>query len=148
MTATMDPVAQINDRYGWSSDYDILWNWVQGCVWISLPINVNSPITREELELSFCGALLEFDVSTNRFVAHLTDDEGSYYIVSMDMPGYFTDNYGCSKEDLTRNIVFDVLELEYVASRISTDLCFWVGSVITIFKDRERHSKSENTVKT
>ena len=147
MSTTLDPVKRINDQFGWQSNYDRLWDWVQTCVWISLPINKNSPYADEELELNFLDALLEFDKATGRFAANMIDEEGSYYIVSISTPGYFVENYGCDKEEVTRNIVFDVLELEYVASRIATDIYFWINNVKQIFEDRTLRSKSEEIVK-
>lgn len=147
MSTTLDPVRRINDQFGWQSTYECLWEWVQTCVWISLPINCNSPLVQEELEFNFADSLLEFDRETGRFAANLVDDEGSYYIVSISTPGYFVENYGCAKEEVARNIVFDVLELEYVASRIATDIYFWVNNVKQIFEDRTLRSKSENIVK-
>lgn len=147
MHSAIDPIRQINERFEWTSNFDYLFEWVQSCVWMSLPINRSSPISCEESELSFRGALLEFDRDTQRFGVHKTDEDGSLYIVSINASGYFMEGYGCDQMEIERNIVFDVLELEYVAGKIATDISFWVGKVVEIYEQLEQGSKSEEIVK-
>ena len=114
---------------------------------MSLPINKSSPISCDESELNYRGALLEFDRNTQRFALHKPDEDGTYYIVYFNSSGYFVEGYGCEQEDVERNVVFDVLELEYVAGKIATDISFWVGKVVDIYEQLESGSKSEEIMK-
>lgn len=147
MQSAIDPIRRINERFEWTSSFEYLFEWVQSCVWMSLPINKSSPISCDESELNYRGALLEFDRNTQRFALHKTDEDGTYYIVSFNSTGYFVEGYGCEQEDVERNVVFDVLELEYVAGKIATDISFWVGKVVDIYEQLESGSKSEEIMK-
>ncbi len=135
MSTALDPIAEIDQEFGWSADYDYLWEWVQSCIWIALPGNENSSLTTEDTQIHFAGALLEFDQETNRFVGHMVDDEGSYYIFSVATPETYLETYSSS------DVLFDIIELEYVASRISVDLLFWIGNITDVFASYERRPK-------